>query len=110
MRQGTTGQEEDDEVDAMTEKSTIGELETARTEATTDASELTESELEAAAGGDGVSPNVQNVFNDLNQNTAVQFDLPNYIEHNLPLAEPRGGYVSYPFYQGLQTPGPAPGQ
>ena len=57
MRQGTTGEKEDDEVDPMTEKSTAGGLETARTEAMTDASELTESELEAAAaGGDGVSP------------------------------------------------------
>ena len=90
----------------MMEKSTASGLDAPRAEAAPDASELSEGELDAAAGGDGVSSNVQNVFDNLNQNTAVQFDLPNYVEHNLPLAEPRGGYVSYPFYQGLQTPGP----
>jgi len=71
--------------------------------------EMGEHELDAVSGGDGVSPNVQRVFDDLNQNTAVQFDLPNYVRHNAPLAEPRPGYLSYPFYQGLETPGPAPG-
>ena len=71
-----------------------------------DSDELTPADLDAAAGGDGVSPNVKAFFDEMNQTRAVQFDLPNYVEQNLPLPEPRPGYLSYPFYDGLKVPGP----
>ena len=53
-------------------------------------SRLSDDELDRVAGGAGdvqLSPNVTNAFKQINEAGALQFDVPNYVQQNMPLPD-----------------------